>query len=175
MDHFAKPDDSLTIAQENGLLQRNFQGYATHSHCELLSFGVSAISSFGNAFVQNFKNIEDYNLAIDSGILPRNKGFELSTEDRIRQHIINQLICHFYLDFNSVERLFSLNFAAHFDAELKALNKMREDGLIEMSDNRIDINPRGRLLIRRICMVFDAYYQKPKDNNSPSQRYSRII
>ncbi len=175
MDHFAKPNDNLAIAQENGLLQRNFQGYATHNHCELLSFGVSAISSFGNAFVQNYKNIEDYNQAIDSGILPREKGFELSEEDRLRQHVINQLICQFRLEFSEVEDRFPVDVINHFDAELNALKPMKKDGLIAMDDRHIEILPRGRLLIRRICMVFDAYQPKIGETPLPSNRFSRII
>lgn len=170
MDHFAKPEDSLVRAQQEGRLQRNFQGYSTHGECDLLSFGVSAISAFGGSYVQNAKDLSGYQQTIDAGQRPFTRGFTLSGDDVLRQYIINQLICHFRLDFADVENRFAVAFAQDFAPELEQLAPMVEDGLIELDDRGIRVNNAGRLLIRRICMVFDAYL------NSPSKiRYSRII
>lgn len=187
MDHFAKPEDALTIAQENGELQRNFQGYATHGNCDLLAFGVSSISAIDNVFVQNQKRIDDYRNAIDADQLPLSRGFTLSADDQLRQRVINKLICHFNLDFSAIEQEFSITFADYFAEELKQLANMANDGLLSMDKKGIQVADQGRLLIRRICMVFDAYLSKPSSRNKPGDqnstegsenseiRYSRII
>ncbi len=182
MDHFAKPDDALTIAQQNGELQRNFQGYATHGNCDLLAFGVSSISAIDNVFVQNHKTIEDYNHAIDSGVLPLSRGFSLNSDDRLRQRVINQLICHFKLSYSDIEQEFGISFRDYFSSELASLEGMARDGLLNLSPEGIQVADQGRLLIRRICMVFDAYLtsaNRPAEDepagNGEQTRYSRII
>lgn len=170
MDHFARPEDSLVKAQQEGRLQRNFQGYSTHGECDLVSFGVSAISAFGGSYVQNAKRLDQYQQSIDAGALPFIRGFTLSEDDVLRQHVINQLICHFNLDFTAVEKQFSIEFGDYFGEELRQLTPMAEDGLIELNDTGLRVNNAGRLLIRRICMVFDAYLR-----SNQQIRYSRII
>ena len=171
MDHFAKPNDELAIAQKEGVLQRNFQGYSTHGNCDMIAFGVSSISAVDNVFAQNHKGIEDYQSAIDNNQLPLARGFELSQDDLLRQQVIKQLICHFELDFVAVEQQFAINFADYFAEELEMLQPMAADGLLEIDQQTIRVTPAGRLLIRRICMTFDAYLKQP----SPEIRYSRII
>src|SRR5690606_41662611 len=109
MDHFAKPEDSLVKAQRAGVLQRNFQGYSTHGDCDLLALGVSSISAFGGVYVQNAKQVEQYQQLIDSGKSAMIRGFTLSEEDHLRQFVINQLICHFSLNFDEVEKRFNIN------------------------------------------------------------------
>ncbi|WP_062065120.1 oxygen-independent coproporphyrinogen III oxidase [Cellvibrio sp. OA-2007] len=170
MDHFAKPEDSLVQAQRAGKLQRNFQGYSTHGDCDLLSFGASAISAFGNAYIQNAKRVEPYQQAIDEGAIPFIKGVVLSTEDLLRQRVINQLICHFELNFAAIGKVFDIDVQRHFAAELSQLKPMVDDGLLTVSDTGIEVLNAGRLLIRRVCMVFDAYL-----NNSSAIRYSKVI
>ncbi|WP_331346631.1 oxygen-independent coproporphyrinogen III oxidase [Cellvibrio sp. UBA7661] len=170
MDHFAKPDDSLVKAQQEGNLQRNFQGYSTHGECDLLSFGVSAISAFGGIYLQNAKKVEDYQIIVASGLIPFVKGIKLSDEDLLRQFVINQLICHFKLGFSEVDRLFGINTRNHFSQELAQLKPMVDDGLLVVNEEGIEVLNAGRLLIRRICMVFDEYL-----NNSSTIRYSKVI
>lgn len=170
MDHFAKPDDSLVQAQRAGKLQRNFQGYSTHGDCDLLSFGASAISAFGNVYIQNAKRVEQYQKSIDSGAIPFIKGIELTSEDLLRQFVINQLICHFDLNFVAVDNAFGLDSRSHFAKELAQLKPMIEDGLLSIDDDGIELLNAGRLLIRRICMVFDEYL-----NNASTIRYSKVI
>lgn len=170
MDHFAKPEDSLVQAQRAEKLQRNFQGYSTHGDCDLLSFGVSSISAFGGAYVQNAKKLEDYHQRIDSNQRPSVRGFTLSNEDHLRQFVINQLICHFHLDFDSVIKKFAIDPKVHFATELATLTPMIEDGLLSLNEQGIHVHNAGRLLIRRICMVFDEYL-----NNGNQIRYSKVI
>ncbi|ARU26117.1 oxygen-independent coproporphyrinogen III oxidase [Cellvibrio sp. PSBB006] len=170
MDHFAKPEDSLVQAQRAGKLQRNFQGYSTHGDCDLVAFGVSSISAFGGVYVQNAKVVEQYQQLIDSGKLASVKGFALSEEDHLRQFVINQLICHFVLDFNDVQQNFGINAQQHFSEELAELTPMIEDGLLSVSATGIQVHNAGRLLIRRVCMVFDEYLKKGNQI-----RYSKVI
>lgn len=180
MDHFAKPEDSLVKAQQSGKLQRNFQGYSTHGDCDLLAFGVSSISAFGGIYMQNAKSIESYQSLIDAGQRAFIRGFILSDDDHVRQSVINQLICHFHLDFKLLREQFGINPGAYFASELAALQPMIDDGLLSLDKEGIQVHNSGRLLIRRICMVFDAYLQtghqqtgSQKEGNSI--RYSKVI
>lgn len=170
MDHFAKPEDSLVKAQLSGKLQRNFQGYSTHGDCDLLSFGVSSISAFGGVYVQNAKKLEDYHARIDAEQRAFTRGFTLSEEDHLRQEVINQLICHFQLDFAHVREKFAVEATEYFSRELAELQPMMDDGLLSIASDGIQIHNAGRLLIRRICMVFDAYL-----NSGNQIRYSKVI
>jgi oxygen-independent coproporphyrinogen III oxidase len=170
MDHFALPDDSLSIAQETGGLQRNFQGYTTHGHCDLIGLGVSSISQVGNLFCQNTPDIKLYQEQLDAGRLATTKGLVCNEDDRLRRAVIGQLICHFQLDFATIEREFGIDFRAYFDSCWPVLHQMYRDGLIRLTQEGIEILPAGRLLVRSICMVFDAYQQVQE-----SQRFSRII
>lgn len=171
MDHFAKPEDELAIAQREGKLQRNFQGYATHGDCDLFSFGVSAISGIGDTFSQNHKDIAQYNAAIDNDELPVARGLALTENDKVRAAVIEALICHFQLRFATIESRFAIDFAQVFSAELDALLPMEKDGLVELDSDGIQVTAPGRMLIRRICMVFDDWLRKPEK----LQTFSRII
>ncbi|PID43132.1 MAG: oxygen-independent coproporphyrinogen III oxidase [Proteobacteria bacterium] len=171
MDHFAKPDDALAIAQQNGELQRNFQGYATHGNCDLLAFGVSSISSIDTIYVQNHKTIPDYTDAIDKKKqLPVFKGLTLTADDLLRRAVINQLICHFELDFEMFNQAYQLDFCDYFSEALEELQPMIDDKLVARNETGLQVSNDGRLLIRRICMAFDAYLKSPQPNG-----YSRII
>lgn len=173
MDHFALPDDELTTAQRNGTLQRNFQGYSTHGECDLLAFGVSSISALDGLFVQNHKDIEAYQNALEANQFAFNKGLRLTSDDLIRRQVINQLICHFELDFKNIEDRCPIRFRDYFAAELVALQPLASDGLLQIDAAGIRVSNAGRLLIRSICMVFDAYLEKQEQDVAP--RYSRII
>lgn len=175
MDHFAKPDDALTLAQQNGQLQRNFQGYATHGNCDLLAMGVSSISSIDNLFVQNFKDIPSYSAALAKSHAPVHKGLVLTPDDLIRQRVINQLICHFTLDFAALDQELDINTRQYFADALQQLTPMVEDGLITLDDHNLMVTDDGRLLIRRICMAFDAYLADNQPTHNSQIRYSRII
>mgnify|MGYP001167336200 CR=1 FL=1 len=175
MDHFALPDDELAIAQRQGILQRNFQGYSTHGNCDLLAFGVSSISAVDDIYMQNHKTIGQYqSLLLEQSVLPVEKGMTLTIDDRIRRRVINQLICHFELDFAAIEQEFGIHFAEYFAQELHSLQPMVDDGLVSQHSTGIRVEAIGRLLIRHVCMVFDAYL-KQQTSDSSAPRYSRII
>lgn len=170
MDHFALPDDELAIAQEESTLQRNFQGYTTHGHCDLIGLGVSAISQIGDLYCQNSSDLNAYQNALGASQLPTSRGLTCNEDDRIRRAVIQQLICHFELDFETIERAFTLDFRGYFNEQWPALLGMAKDGLISLDANGIKVLPAGRLLVRSVCMVFDAYL-----NLHNRQRFSRVI
>ncbi len=174
MDHFAKPEDELVRAQQAGKLQRNFQGYSTHKDCDLIAVGVSSISMIDNIYVQNAKDLNAYQQKLDLGLLPIARGFTLNDEDQLRRFVINSLICHLRLDFAELEQAFSINPRDYFAAEIAQLAPMIEDGLVTVDDSGIRVHNKGRLLIRRVCMVFDEYLQRPVQSGNQI-RYSKII
>jgi oxygen-independent coproporphyrinogen-3 oxidase len=157
MDHFARPDDELTLAQRNGSLYRNFQGYSTHADCDLIGIGVTSIGKVDKSYSQNRRTVDEYYADIDAGRLPVFRGIELSRDDEIRRDLITRLICNFSLDIPSLEQAWGIEFSDYFRSALPHLSSMQEDGLLELDERRILVLPKGRLLIRNICMVFDAY------------------
>ncbi len=171
MDHFAKPDDELTIAQREGKLYRNFQGYSTHADCDLLGLGLTSIGFAGGAFFQNTKELDAYHEAIDQGRLPVFRGYILSEEDHLRRHVIMRLMCDFALDFADVERRFGIVFREHFAEELRDLEGMEADGLVRLESGRLTVLPAGRLLIRNIAMVFDEYLRR----RAAQVKFSKVI
>ena len=170
MDHFARPDDELAVAQRSGTLYRNFQGYSTHAECDLIGMGMTAIGMVSDCYSQNQKTLDEYYAAIDAGRLPVLRGITLEADDKLRRTIITQLICHFTLDLNSVERAYSIRFADYFAAELADLKVMQQDGLLDLDEMSITVRPAGKLLIRNICMVFDRYLRQKQE-----QRFSKVI
>jgi len=171
MDHFAKPDDELAIAQRTGNLHRNFQGYTTHAECDLVAMGVSAISQIGSVYYQNEHEMQSYSDAVNQNSHAIKRGVSLSQDDIIRRHVITQLICHFELDKTVVSQQYNIDFDDYFADVLSELENFTADGLVSLNPDNITVTPAGRLLIRRICMAFDAYI--PKEQST--QRYSRII
>ncbi len=171
MDHFAKPEDSLALAQQEGRLHRNFQGYTTHSECDLIAMGTSSISQVGPTYAQNDYDTQSYEKKIADGSFSTIKGMTLSQDDLIRRAAINQLICHFYLDGEAFGKEHSIHFADYFAKELAGLKQHQADGLLNIEKNTLKVTPAGRLLIRSICMVFDAYL----DQDSIGKAFSRII
>ncbi|MBL8260093.1 MAG: oxygen-independent coproporphyrinogen III oxidase [Candidatus Competibacteraceae bacterium] len=170
MDHFAKPDDELALAQRAGTLYRNFQGYSTHADCDLIGFGATSIGMVGDSYSQNLKGLEEYYARIDSGRLAVFRGVRLDADDRLRRAIITELICHFGLEFSAIERRYAIRFRERFAAELAELADMQADGLLALDPAGIRVLPAGRLLIRNICMVFDRYLREQRQ-----QRFSKVI
>ncbi len=171
MDHFALPDDELSIAMEEGTLQRNFQGYSTCLETDLVGMGVSAIGKVGNSFVQNRKDIRDWQAAIADDKLPVWRGLGLSAEDRLRRDVISAIMCQGRVRFNEFERKFGIDFSDHFALELESLKPLRDDGLIELFEQGLDVTPTGLLLLRVIAMKFDQYLI----NDLQGKSYSKVI
>lgn len=170
MDHFALPDDELAIAQEDATLQRNFQGYTTHGHCDLIGLGVSAISQIGDLYCQNSSDLSHYQNTLADGQLATSRGLLCNADDRLRRAVIQQLICHFNLLFTDIEQTFNIDFRGYFAPLWPQLQEMAADGLIELDSSHIKVLPAGRLLVRSVCMVFDAYLE-----GHNRQRFSRVI
>lgn len=170
MDHFAKPDDELAVAQRKRKLYRNFQGYSTNSDCDLVALGITSIGKVADSYSQNIKTIDEYTEIIETDHLPVFRGIELNKDDLLRREVINQLICHFELTIRYIELQFSINFADYFSNELEQLVEMKKDGLVKISSEKIEVLPEGKLLIRNICMVFDIYLKKIE-----GQRFSKLI
>jgi oxygen-independent coproporphyrinogen-3 oxidase len=170
MDHFARPDDELAVAQRNGTLYRNFQGYSTHAECDLVGLGVTSIGMVGDSYCQNQRTLEEYYAAIDGGHLPVMRGITLNADDKLRREIITQLICHFTLDVGTVEKSHDIRFSEYFSTELADLRVMQQDGLLDMDAGAIRVRPAGKLLIRNICMVIDRYLREKQQRH-----FSKVI
>lgn len=171
MDHFALPDDDLAVARREGRLYRNFQGYSTHRGCDLVGMGMSAISSVADSYSQHDKGVSGYREAVDAGRLAVRRGLRLSADDRLRREVIQRLMCDNRLDYAGIERRHHIVFRDYFADELAALAPMAEDGLVAVDEDGIEVLPRGRLLLRAIAMVFDAYLAAP----AQPARFSRLI
>jgi oxygen-independent coproporphyrinogen-3 oxidase len=171
MDHFARPDDELAVAQREGQLYRNFQGYSTHAHCDLVAMGVTSIGMVGNTYAQNMRTLDEYYGRIDAGRLAVFRGIELSRDDELRRAVITQLICNFTLDMRQIARDWDIDFAQYFASEIDRLGGMVEHGLLSISADIIAVLPPGRLLIRNICMVFDRYLGA----GGQTERFSKVI
>lgn len=164
MDHFAKPDDELAIAQRNGELHRNFQGYTTKPESDLLSFGMTGISMLHDVYTQNQKRLKDYYRDIDANQFPIAKGVKLQGEDHLRQAIIIELMCQFHLCGKRLEEKYNIKLDAklsdYFASEYAELKELAKDGLVEIQGDEIEVTPTGRLLIRNIASVFDVYLKQ---------------
>jgi len=171
MDHFAKPDDELAVAQRRGLLYRNFQGYSTHGDADLLGLGITSIGYVEGTFFQNLKDLESYYACIDKGEFPILRGYQLTDEDHLRRFVIMRLMCDFELNYSQVEERFGISFREHFSEEMDDLGDMASDGLIALTDEGLQILPPGHLLIRNIAMVFDEHLRK----KSGEVKFSRLI
>jgi oxygen-independent coproporphyrinogen-3 oxidase len=160
LDHFARPNDELCIAQDDRTLHRNFQGYTTKAGCDLHGLGVSSISSLSDIYAQNHHQLAGYYETIDNNRWPIIRGARLSREDRLRRAVINRILCHCLLVKSEIEREFQINFNEHFANELESLRELEGDGLARVDEDRIEVTSLGRIFIRNIAMVFDAYLQK---------------
>jgi oxygen-independent coproporphyrinogen-3 oxidase len=168
MDHFAKPGDDLALAQRQGRLHRNFQGYSTHADSDLVSCGVSAISAVGATYSQNAKTLDAYYDALDRNELPVARGVRLGMDDVLRRTLIQRLMCQFELSIAAIEQAFPIVFRRYFERELEALAGLEADGLVSVSAEWISVSLKGRLLIRNVCMVFDRYLSgaEPRHSNT---------
>ena len=171
MDHFAKPTDELAIAQQQNKLHRNFQGYTTKGDADLLGLGVSAISMLGDSYAQNQKDLKNYQNQVEQKGHGLWKGFTLNRDDKIRRDVIKQLICHFQLDKKQIEQYYHIQFDDYFAEDLKLLAPLEQDGLVVVNQDSINVQSKGQLLIRNICMCFDIYMRRLVRQ----QQFSRVI
>lgn len=171
MDHFARADDELAIAQREGSLQRNFQGYSTHADCDMLALGVTAIGRIGNTYSQNARTLDEYYALVGAGELPVCRGYACTADDLLRREIIQTLMCRFELDFAALPATLASAPLQYFAAESAELAALAADGLLSFNGRRLCVTRRGRLLIRNICMVFDRHLREA----GARKAYSRVI
>ena len=169
MDHFARETDALVTARNDGTLHRNFQGYTTHGHCELLGLGVSSIGKVGRVYVQNAKLLNDYYDAIDAGRLALERGIEATGQDVIVGQVIQQLMCRDGVDFGAFRERVGYDFQDYFSYAWPRVAELQRDGLIELYDDRLNVTGAGRFLLRNICMAFDTWLC------ADAERFSRAI
>lgn len=170
MDHFARPTDELVRAREEGSLYRNFQGYTTHKHCDILAFGASGISQTEEVYVQNTKRLADYETRIAGGGLATERGVRLTRDDRIRRDAILAIMCDLVLDRAAFGRRWGIGFDGYFADALRSLEGLAQDGLVELGPV-IRVTPLGRIFLRNIAMAFDAYLREA----TAMPRYSRTV
>ncbi|HYC35553.1 MAG TPA: oxygen-independent coproporphyrinogen III oxidase [Usitatibacter sp.] len=171
MDHFAKPADELAIALREGRLTRDFQGYSAGGDCDLVALGVSAIGKVGASYFQNVKDLGGYYAKLDAGELPVMRGIELTGDDLVRRAVIQSLACQFELSKEAIELAYLVDFDRYFAAEMKELRQLESDGMVEIDREWITVTPRGRLLVRAVCMVFDKYLRAARQR----AQYSRVM
>lgn len=171
MDHFAKADDELFTALENRTLYRNFQGYTTKRGCDLFGIGATSIGQFGRCYSQNVKKVNEYIKSVEENGFAVFRGIKLTDEDILRREIILKLMCHFVLYKKEIEEEFNIDFDNLFSDDLNHLKEMEKDGLVRLTSDKIIVEPIGRLLIRNVCMAFDAYLKKDKE----PKRFSRTV
>lgn len=173
LDHFARPDDELCRAQDERTLHRNFQGYTTRAGCDLYALGMSSISSLPDVYAQNWSDLLHYYEAIDSGKWPTMRGFRLSREDLLRREVISRILCHCVLIKSEIEAKFGIDFDSHFRSELEQLKALEQDGLVKLLPDRINIIGLGRVFIRNVAMVFDAYLSEQM--NRQARPFSKTL
>jgi oxygen-independent coproporphyrinogen-3 oxidase len=171
MDHFARPDNELAVAQRQGRLHRNFQGYSTHADCDLFAFGISAIGQVGPTYSQNVKTLDEYYDRLDHGTLPVMRGIELTADDLLRRALIQCLMCHFEVPIDAIEEAHLIDFRKYFEEEIRDLAPLRDAGLLTLDDDYLTVTPLGRFFIRNICMVFDRYLREGRER----ALYSKVV
>jgi oxygen-independent coproporphyrinogen-3 oxidase len=155
MDHFARPNDELAVAQRNKQLQRNFQGYSTRAGSDIYAFGMSGVSQIPDAYWQNEKELPKYQAAVDAGRVPLHKAYFVTAEDKIRRETIMRTMCDLSLDFAAMSQKLGINFEQHFTSELALLAPFEADGLVKRTPTGLEVTDMGRLFIRNIAMCFD--------------------
>ena len=172
MDHFALPDDELAVAAREGRLHRNFMGYSVMPASDMIAFGVSGIGEVQGAFFQNEKKLSTYYEALDAGRLPVSRGYVLNEDDRIRQYVIQQIMCNFWISKADVSERFGVDFDVYFKRSLVALEGIEDEGFVELSEEGLRVRAEGRLFVRNVCMAFDRYLEA-KDSDQPV--FSRTV
>jgi oxygen-independent coproporphyrinogen-3 oxidase len=171
MDHFAKPGDDLAVAQRQGRLTRNFQGYSSGGDSDIAGLGVSAISKVGPIYAQNVKTLDEYYERLEAREIPVMRGIELSADDLVRRAVIQALACHFAVSKEAISIAHLIDFEDYFAVELAELENMEKEELVAIDDEWITVTPRGRLLVRAVCMVFDRYLRAERTR----AHYSKVI
>jgi oxygen-independent coproporphyrinogen-3 oxidase len=171
MDHFARPDDELAIAQKESKLHRNFQGYSTQADCDLLAFGISSIGKVDDCYSQNVRTLDEYYESLDQDHLPALRGMQLDKDDLLRRELIGELLCQFTLNTKVFADAHDIDFLNYFKIEMKELKSLEEAGLVEWQGANITVPIKGRLLARRVAMTFDRHLRESQAIGT----YSKVL
>ena len=159
LDHYAKADDELNIALEKRTLHRNFQGYCTRETTgQVYAFGATGISQLENAYAQNAKDTNEYVAQIESGNFFIEKGYNLSKTEKIIKHVINEIMCNYYLSWKEAAQKFEVTeneIKLTVEFEIEKLDEFKADGLLEFDSNEISVTNTGRFFVRNIAASFD--------------------
>jgi len=172
MDHFALPDDELAVAARHGRLHRNFMGYSVMPASDMIAFGISGIGEVQGAFFQNEKKLSTYYEVLDAGEVPVQRGYVLDEDDRIRQHVIRQIMCNFRVSKADVSERFGIDFDQYFAPSLQRLRELADAGFVEVGEDGLQVREEGRLFVRNVCMAFDRYLEA-KEGDGPV--FSRTV
>ncbi len=173
MDHFAKPEDELSIALKNHTLYRNFQGYTTRAGAEVFAMGITSISQLHGAYAQNVKKLDQYRETLDLGELPTALGYRLTEDDRLRREVITELMCNNRIIKTEFEEKYGIRFDEYFSEAIEQLDEFAEDNLLKVTTEKIQVSDSGRLIVRNIAMAFDSYLKADQARNQPI--YSRTV
>ncbi|MCX6831951.1 MAG: oxygen-independent coproporphyrinogen III oxidase [candidate division Zixibacteria bacterium] len=173
MDHFALPDDELAISLSQQRLHRNFMGYTTKPAADMIGIGMSAIGDLAACYAQNISKIGSYHTAIATDGLATYRGYRLSHDDLIRRRLITFFMCNFVMPFDLLKREFVIDYHQYFAREDSQLDQFVADGLLERRPEALAITPVGRIFIRNVAMVFDAYLNRA--DRPQQQTFSRTI
>lgn len=171
MDHFALPNDALAVAQRQGRLHRNFQGYSTQPDCDLIGLGVSSIGHIGATYSQNAKTLEDYYDALDHGQFPVVRGLAMTRDDLVRRAVIMALMCQGQVLFESINLAYLVDFRSYFATEMDAVADLQSQGLVTVDEDGIQVTNTGWFFVRAVAMAFDRYLQADRTR----ARFSKII
>ena len=171
MDHFALPEDALAVAKRQGRLHRNFQGYSTQPDCDLIALGVSSIGRIGATYSQNAKTLPEYQDALALGEFPVVRGLAVTRDDLLRRAVIMALMCQGRVDFESIALAHMVDVREVFAAELVRLRELEQLGLVQISEQEIQVTATGWYFVRAIAMVFDRHLR----SDQLRERFSRII
>ncbi len=155
LGQFVRPDDDLAIAQEQGRLHRNYQGFTSHGYCDLVGLGLGAISQIDDLYAQNTEDLQHYQLQLDREQLPTIRGWRCEAQDQVRHDVMERLVCDLELDIQAIERRHGLIFREYFSSVWPLLEQLSRDGLIELSSRMISILPAARLEVDAICNLFE--------------------
>tara|TARA_B100000579_G_scaffold432860_1_gene450502 strand:- start:4291 stop:5736 length:1446 start_codon:yes stop_codon:yes gene_type:complete len=155
---YSLPDSPMTKAYEDGEAHYGASGHQPGGRANFIAVGSSSMSNLGNDYyVQNFYDIPSYQKALDKGLLPSFRGMKLSNDDKIRQHATQQIRSYFKIDFKNFKEQFNINFLEYFSEEIKLLDNLTKDGLVEISEKNILITEIGKDFVQNIMNIFDKY------------------
>jgi len=171
MDHFALKSDEMAVARQDGRLYRNFMGYTVKKGKGLLGVGASSIGESPNSYFQNVREALSYEKRVAETGLATLRGCFLNQDDLERKWIIQKLMCQFKLDEKEFQSEFGKSLTAGYAPELSELAPFFSEGLLEGSPTALRVTDLGRVFVRNIAMIFDAYLKRPHQNAT----YSRTV